>query len=147
MAWKRASEAGSALMLAPAGLLILLLLASVSVDSALAFLARRQLENEVTAAANDAATLAIPRDSSASGLQAGDGARPDPAAVQDVANRKVSHPYSGGLTLSSVDTVVTGDTITVTATGSVRYIFRGVMPGARRAATVKATASAELRYN
>src|SRR4051794_17813956 len=98
MARGQASEQGSSLMLAPAGFLVLLLLASVSVDSAIAFLGRRQLENAVTAAANDAATVAIPDGPAGATLQAGGDARPDSVHAEQVARQRVLHPYSGGLT-------------------------------------------------
>ncbi len=49
-------ERGSTLLLFPAALLIMVALAAMTVDSAIAFLAQRQLVNATAAAANDAAT-------------------------------------------------------------------------------------------
>jgi hypothetical protein len=133
-------------MLAPAGFLVLLLLASVSVDSAIAYLGRRQLENAVTAAANDAVTVAIPDGPGSGSLQAGDEARPDAVRAQQIANQEVLHSYSGGLTVDDVDVVAEGQTVTVTATGSVKYIFAKAVPGMHHSAKVKAQAVAIVRF-
>ncbi len=53
------AERGSTLLLFPAALLIMVALAAMTVDSAIAFLAQRQLVNATAAAANDAATEAL----------------------------------------------------------------------------------------
>jgi Flp pilus assembly protein TadG len=137
-------------MLAPAGFLVLILLASVSVDSAIAYLGRRQLENAVTAAANDAATVAIPT-GDVTGLadgsvQDGAGARPDVRQAQRIATQAVMHPYSGGLTATEVNASVDGQEVVVTATGTVSYIFAKAIPGMRHHSTVKAQASADVRF-
>lgn len=55
----RRSERGSTLLLFPAAILIMVALAAMAVDSAIAFLAQRQLVNATAAAANDAATQAL----------------------------------------------------------------------------------------
>jgi hypothetical protein len=133
-------------MLAPAGLLVLLLLASVSVDSAVAFLGKRQLENAVAGAANDAVTVAIPDGTGDGSLQTGNDARPDAARVRGIAEEAVLHPYSGGLTVHSVDTQVDGQTVTVTATGEVRYIFAKAIPGVRHRQVVRAQSTATVRF-
>jgi Flp pilus assembly protein TadG len=52
-------QRGSTLLLFPAALLIMLALAAITVDSAIAFMAQRQLVNATAAAANDAATEAL----------------------------------------------------------------------------------------
>jgi Flp pilus assembly protein TadG len=52
-------ERGTALLLAPAGMLILLVLAALSFDLALAFQAKRQLVELAEAAANDAVTAGL----------------------------------------------------------------------------------------
>ena len=49
-------QRGSTLLLFPAALLIVVALAAVTVDSAIAFMAQRELANATAAAANDAAT-------------------------------------------------------------------------------------------
>jgi Flp pilus assembly protein TadG len=55
----RRRERGSTLLLFPAALLIMVALAAMTVDSAIAFLAQRELVNATAAAANDAATEAL----------------------------------------------------------------------------------------
>ncbi len=55
----RDGERGSTLLLFPAALLIMVALAAMTVDSAIAFLAQRELVNATSAAANDAATQAL----------------------------------------------------------------------------------------
>jgi Flp pilus assembly protein TadG len=52
-------QRGSTLLLFPAAMLIMVALAAVTVDSAIAFMAQRQLANATAAAANDAATEAL----------------------------------------------------------------------------------------
>jgi uncharacterized membrane protein len=132
-------------MLVPAGLLVLILLASISVDSALAYMGQRELQNETAAAANDAATEAIPN-SPNGGLQAGLQAHPDPAIAQQIAENTVLHPYSGGLTATDVQTTVAGDTVTVTAQGHVHYIFASAVPGAAHYANIKVQSAAQLQF-
>jgi len=54
-------------MLVPAGFLVLILLGSLSVDTAATFLAQRQLRDSLTAAANDAVTAGLSNQSFYSG--------------------------------------------------------------------------------
>lgn len=146
MASGRVPEKGSALVLAPAGFLILLLLASISVDSAIAYSGRRQLENAVSAAANDAATAAILDGMGGATLQAGDEARPDALRAEQIANRSVMHSYSGGLKVRDVVVVVNGQTVMVRASGNVDYIFARAIPGVHHGAVVQAQAAAIVRF-
>jgi len=53
------NERGSALLLVPAGILIVIILAAITVDASLAFMAERSAASIASAAANDAASLAI----------------------------------------------------------------------------------------
>ena len=129
-------------MLVPAGILILILLAAISADSAIAYMGQRQLQNEVAAAVNDAATQAVSLD----GLQMGEAAQPDAGRAERIANAKVMHDYSGGLTATNVQTRVEGNTVTVTAEGRVKYIFAAAFPGVRKYATVKVQSAAELQF-
>jgi hypothetical protein len=52
-------DGGSALLLVPVGILIVVLLGSLVVDSAVVFLAEREAESAASAAANDLAALAL----------------------------------------------------------------------------------------
>lgn len=56
---RRRDDTGSALMLMPAGVLVLLLLASLALDTAVVWLGQRELANAAAAAANDVAAIAI----------------------------------------------------------------------------------------
>ena len=49
-------------MLAPAGLLVLMLLGGLAVDSAIALGAQRELENRIVGAVNDATVLSLTPD-------------------------------------------------------------------------------------
>ena len=55
----RDGQRGSTLLLFPAAVLIMVALAAITVDSAIAFMAQRELANATAAAANDAATEAL----------------------------------------------------------------------------------------
>ncbi len=55
----RRRERGSVLALVPAGLLVLMLLAAIAVDSSVAYLGRRELAAAADAAANDAVTYGL----------------------------------------------------------------------------------------
>lgn len=52
-------ESGSALLLVPAGILVMLILGAIVVDTAVVFLAEREAAAAASAAANDIATLAV----------------------------------------------------------------------------------------
>ncbi|MEW6154271.1 MAG: hypothetical protein AB1673_09835 [Actinomycetota bacterium] len=58
----RRRERGSVLLLFPAGVMIVIVLAAVAVDSSIAFLGEREVAAAVAAAANDAATEALADD-------------------------------------------------------------------------------------
>ena len=53
------NDRGSALMLVPAGVLVVLMLAGIVIDSAVVYLAEREAASTATAVANDAASLAV----------------------------------------------------------------------------------------
>jgi hypothetical protein len=52
-------DRGSVLVLVPAGLLVLMILAALAVDSAVAYLGQQQLHDALSAAANDAVTRGL----------------------------------------------------------------------------------------
>lgn len=52
-------ERGSALLLVPTGILVMLVLASITVDATTAFMAERSAASVASAAANDVASLAL----------------------------------------------------------------------------------------
>lgn len=138
------NERGSALMLVPAGILVLIALSAIAVDSAIAFMAQREMLNRAAGAANDAVTAGISPDQ----LQRGYDARPEPALVnQIVRSRLVGHTVAGyRIEANDVRTTVIDDTVTVFVEGDIDYIFSGAIPGARDQAHVTATSSAQVRF-
>lgn len=137
-------ERGSALMLMPAAALILILLASIAVDFAIAFLGRRELVGLAAAAANDAATVAVSRDP----LNASGAVVVDPGAaeayVRDYIDaRRATSPVEN---LQVVDVVVTVNdgvaNVEVALAGRVAYVLATAIPGAPDGTAVSATAGA-----
>lgn len=143
---ERAAERqrGSALLLFPAGLLIVLALAAMAVDSSIAFLGERELGAAVAAAANDAATEAI-SDEAFYGRGA---LELDPSEVERVAEARVRasvdsgrHP---GLAVRA-DVVRSSDgcswSLRVEASARVRDLFARALPGGPDEAEVDAVAT------
>ena len=131
-------DRGSALMLMPAGLLIVLVLASIAVDLSLVHLRKRQAFELAAAAANDAATGGV-----------------------DQGRLRTTHEYvlDPERTRAVVEDVVAASelapqlarppVVTVTATGvhvelalEADYIFADVVPGAPDGTEVTASATA-----
>lgn len=129
------SQRGSVLMLVPAGVLVLVILGAIAVDSAIAFLGQRQLADAATAAANDAAAAAV-----ASEVFYRPGpARP--AAVDDALARRVVDQALAAQGIRGVEDVTAdvrtvGTLVCVTLTGHVPYLFAKAVPGAARGTTV-----------
>src|SRR5690606_40379377 len=85
-------DRGSVLLLVPAALLVVLVLASIAVDMALVHLRHRQAHDLAAAAANDAAGAAADPVALRAGTH-----RPDPARAAAVARRGVAaSPLAGG---------------------------------------------------
>ena len=133
-------EDGSVLMLVPAGILVLLVLAAVAVDSALVFVAQRDLANRTAAAANDIAAAAVSDDAFYDGggtivLQE---ARAD--AFVDVTFAPERRPEGFEARTASATTV--GREVTVVAEAEVRYLFAPAVPGVARTTVVRARSTA-----
>lgn len=127
-------------MLAPVGVLILLLLAAMTADGALAMLGKRQLADALAAAAADGAGSGISR---AAFYRSG-GVRLDPAAT----DRAVcaSLVAQGDLHLHDVRVWVGvgGPVVTLVGRAEVEGIFGRALPGLGRwTVAASATASAE----
>ncbi len=133
-------------MLVPAGILVLLMLGAIAVDSAIAFSAQRELENAAVAAANDAVTQAISSDE----LQLGIAARPDASLVDQLVHRRLDGASVGGVDLRAQDVSVVTDeaagTVTVSLDGDVDYLFAPSVPGAKKSAHVSGSATASLTF-
>jgi hypothetical protein len=129
----RGTDRGSALMLMPAGVLVVLILASIAVDMSVVHLRKRQALDLAAGAANDAATAAADPGS----LRTGD-FRLDPARAREVVDRVVA---ATDLAADPV-VVVTDDGVEVTLAVAADYVFAAAIPGAPDGAVVTATAAA-----
>lgn len=137
----RRSERGSVLLLMPAGILVVVLLGSIAVDFAIAFLGEREVASLATSAANDAATAAVDE----AHLRATGEFRLDPTRAERVVAATIAASSSEvDLDAPVVEVVdVNGEpAVRVRLTGRVDYIFARAIPGAPDGADVGASAVA-----
>ena len=128
------------LMLVPAGILVLLILGAIAVDSAVVFLAQRDLANRTAAAANDLAAAAV---SDVAFYQGGGTVelRQDRAtAFTELVFAPGRRP--AGFASWSGSATANGRTVRVEATAEVRYVFAAAIPGAPKTTTVRARSTA-----
>lgn len=135
-------DEGTALMLMPAGVLIVIILGALAVDSAILFLGERELADLTAAAANDAATASLdPEVFYRCGRL-----RLDEDQAQSLARAVTAARTSDAVTLTGlaaeVDNGATPPEVTVTATGTVRLIFTPAVPGTSRTRSVSARSTA-----
>lgn len=141
-------ERGSTLLLFPAALLIVVALAAMTVDSAIGFMAQRELVNATAAAANDVATQAL----SDSSFYQDDRIALSPGAVEAMAvervRRLVDPTRHHGLDVIAV-AVVAGCrwTVRVTASSRVDQMFGRAMPGSDGQIAVQASSDASPRQS
>ena len=140
---RRRTERGSVLLLFPAAVLVVVVLAAMAVDASIAFLGERELSAAVAAAANDAATRAIDERA----FYDGGRVELDPGGVARVAEARVRTSLSTGrhrdLTVRAVVVRAGGGcdwALRVEASAQVRYLFAPALPGGPNQATVGATA-------
>jgi hypothetical protein len=116
-------------MLVPAGVMVLLVLGSMAMDSALAYMGQRELQNLAAATANDAATQLIPASEvSRDGVDAQlDSTR----LAAFVAERFSTSPVES-LTITSARGSLVDGQVVVEAEGDVDYLFARGVPGAAR---------------
>jgi hypothetical protein len=125
-------------MLMPAGVLIVLVLASIAVDMALVQLRQRQAFDLAAGAANDAVTAGVDQ----AALRSGDYVV-DPDAAAEVASAVVgASRLAPDLAAPPEVTVTPAGEVQVTIALAADYVFAGVMPGAPDGTTVTATATA-----
>lgn len=134
-----ADERGSTLMLMPAGLLVVLILASIAVDMAIVQLRQRQAHDLASAAANDAATAAADQVGLRQGTYVVDGDAADQVVAGIVGASELAP-----LVVGTPDVTVTGDGVRVVLELRADYIFASVMPGAPDGTTVRATATSRV---
>lgn len=136
--WSRdRSDSGSVLILMPACVLVVLVLAAIAVDLSLVHLRQRQAFDLAGSAANDAVTAAADQTVLRTGTY-----RVDPASARAVVEDVVA---ISDLASSVIATrVVTPDdqTVEVSLSVQVDHLFTGVMPGAPNTSVVTAIASA-----
>lgn len=137
-------QRGSVLLLMPAGILVVVVLGSIAVDFAIAFLGEREVASLATSAANDAVAAAVDEDH----LRATGEFRLDPARVELV----VAATLEAASTEVDLDppavTIVEVDgqpAVRVRLTGRIRYVFAPALPGAPTHAEVGASAVAVAR--
>ncbi len=131
-----AGERGSVLMLMPAAVLIVIILASLAVDRAIIFGAQRDLVGTAQVAANDAAGIGVDPE-----VLHRDGKVDYDLARIDEAVRRATSTADG----ASVRWHIQGNQITVAIEREVDLIFARGVPGASRRTRITATASAVLR--
>jgi Flp pilus assembly protein TadG len=144
---KRRSERGSALMLMPAGVLILVVLAAMTVDSARAFQAQRELADVASSVANDVATEALVLDGedfSATGRIRVDEHRAEAAARSILAARAQDDLGRIELVSVGVSDPPPGEApvVTVVLRASVDTIFARAVPGGPDRTDLRATGRA-----
>lgn len=136
MTGRGADDRGSTLMLIPAGLLVVLILASIAIDMAIVQLRQRQAHDLASAAANDAATAAADQVGLRQGAYVVDG-----DVADDVVARIAAASELAPIVVGTPDVTVTGDGVRVVVELRADYVFAGVMPGAPDGTTVRATAT------
>ena len=141
------AEGGSALLLMPAAVLVLIVLGAIAVDFSIAFLAQREVADATAAAANDAAS-AIDEDAYRSSGEL----RLDLARAQGVAQaaydaRRATYLQSQPVDVREVpcDDEPAVVCVEVRARASVGYVFSKAIPGAPNSASVGAVSTAELQ--
>ena len=133
---------GSVLMLVPAAVLVLLVLAAIVVDSAIAFLGQRELTAAAAAAANDAATAAI-SERTFYRPTAGDPAASieiDDDAARRVVEAAIAARAPRGVLLTGLSVRAPGRQVCVALAGEVEYLFAQALPGAPERARVEGRA-------
>ena len=138
------SERGSVLLLFPAAVLVVIVLAAIAVDASIAFLGEREVAAAVAAAANDAATEAI----SDEAFYGAGRVELDPAEVARVAEERVrtsldSRRHEGLAVRATVERTGGGCgwSLRVEASATVRYLFARALPGGPDEARVESGAT------
>jgi hypothetical protein len=134
---RRADERGSVLMLVPAGVLIVFVLASIAVDMSLVHLRKRQAFDLASAAANDAATAGADQ----AALRLGSYVI-EPGSARAVVDDVVGASELAPLLAAPPSVTVTAEGVSVEITLEADYVFAGVLPGAPDGTVVAASATA-----
>lgn len=139
---ERYGEAGSALLLFPAGILILLVLASLSFDLSLAFQRKRQLVELADAAANDAVTAGLDE----ARLRVDGSYCLDPGRVARSVGRSLEaselQPRVVQVRLITAPGAACPTGVAVTLAARTEYAFARAVPGMPAGAALEATGAA-----
>lgn len=133
-----APDRGSVLLLMPAAVLVLVVLAAICVDFSIAFLGEREVANAAGAAANDVAAHVDADHYRRTGEVRIRCDEADAIAEASFAARTPSWLRAGGVRV----TECAGDRVTVEADAEVGYVFSRAIPGAADRAQVHARSSA-----
>jgi hypothetical protein len=135
-------QAGSVLMLVPAAVLVLVILGSLAVDTAVTFMGQRELASAAAAAANDAAGAAL-SDESFYRREAGQPAVVlDPDLARRLVDQAVRARAPRGVDLTGMDVRASGGQICVVLHGRVDRLFGKAIPGVPGQTAVEARATA-----
>lgn len=130
-------------MLVPSGVLILFVLGAISVDSAIAFQARKTLDDLVASAANEAATLSLDvRPESLRGTP--ETLHPVPERADEIVREYLERESTETLVVDDVMVKVDGDVVEVTASARAPQVFSRALPGAQRDVHVRSYAAAQV---
>jgi hypothetical protein len=111
--------------LVPAGFLVLVLLAALAVDSAVAYQAQSQLHDALAAAANDAVAAGV----SDSAFYGSGKVVLDPGAVEAVVCQSIEAQGPSSLHGLRVSVALAGQSLRVTGSASVSAVFGRAVPG------------------
>ena len=127
-------------MLMPAAVLVLVILGSIAVDSAMAFLGQRELDDYTASVATTSASAGL----DAAAFYNERRIVVDPQRAADIAQRLQARIGSG---VHDVQVLVTvnGSEVTVSATGVVDDLFARAIPGVHHRWTVRAESRATAR--
>ena len=133
------AERGSAIVLMPVGVLVVVILGSIAVDFSVLHLAQRELTTAAEAAVNDAVTFGLDQER----LRAGDGYQLDGRRVRQAVERAVA---AAGLDGLEIDIQVTGSTtVRVALRREVPLLLAPALPGSADMSTVSARATGTLQ--
>lgn len=118
-------ERGSVLILVPVGLLVLVILGSLAVDSAVQYLGQEQLHDALSAAANDAVTAGIDSGS----FYRGGRVTLDPAEVAKVVCLDLLAQGDSQLHDVTVSAAISGDSVRLEGAAVVESVFGRALPG------------------
>lgn len=124
-------------MLMPAGVLVVLVLASIAVDLAIVQLRQRQAFDLAASAASDAATAGVDPDALRSGMFRLDHSRAEGVVDRTLAASQLAPDIAAAPTVS-----VTPEGVEVTVTLAADYLFADAFPGLPDGTIVTATATA-----